>query len=56
MTTRNHKTNEQLCQPRRLVAMLTCAQINAAGFSLVTVGLAGIPGYTHEDGDTTGMT
>lgn len=56
MTIRNQNTNEQQCQPRRLVAVLTCAQIYAAGLSLVAFGLAGIPGSAHKDGNRTGMT
>jgi hypothetical protein len=56
MTIRNQKANEQLCQPRRSVAAPMCAHIDAAGFSFVALGLAGIPPYAQQDINETGMT
>jgi hypothetical protein len=56
MSIRYQKSNEQLCQPRRSVAALTCAHIDAAGFSPVAVGLTGIPPYAQQDSNETGMT
>ena len=56
MIIRNQPLNEQLCQPRRPVCVHTCAYINATGFSLVALGLAGIPRYAKQDSNETGMT
>jgi hypothetical protein len=56
MTICSQKINEQLCQPRRSVAARTCAHIDAAGFSLVDLGLAGIPPYAQQISNETGMT
>jgi len=56
MTIRNQKANEQLCQPRRSVAAPMGVHIDAAGFSLVALGLAGIPPYAQQDINETGMT
>ena len=56
MTIRNPKANEQLCQPRRSVAAPMCAHIDAAVFSFVALGLAGIPPYAQQDVNEAGMT
>jgi len=56
MTIRNQKANEQLCQPRRPVCVHTCAYINATGFSIVALDLAGILPYAQQDINETGMT
>jgi len=56
MTIRNPKANEQLCQPRRSVEVLACAYIDAAGFRIDALGLAGIPLYAQQDINETGMT
>ena len=56
MNIRNRKVNEQLCQPARSVCVHTCAYIDATGFSLVVLGLAGIPPYAQQDGNETDMT
>jgi len=56
MTIHNQKANEQLCQPRRPVCVHTCAYINATGFSIVALGLAGISRDAQQDINETGMT
>jgi len=52
----NQQSNEQLCQPRWSVCAHTCAYTDTTGFSLVALGLAGIPRYVQQDSNETGMT